>query len=292
MKRFNRCLLMLMLVPLSWVTPCQAHPDLLNQIEHQSTLIEANPDDVNALLKRGDLYRRHREFERSAADFRRAREIAPPHGLLNWYEGLLAFDTFDFERANRLLSQYLQTKPLQAAAWYWRGKARVGMAQYSAAADDFSRAIETNARPSPILYRAKVLALLASGWNQTDRAVATVTEGLSHFPREINLLGLAVDLALVASDTDSAVRHFLRLDTRLLELPQWQFRQGTWHCIAGNTEKAREAFETLLSPGGEGLTSRTGTWSAPRGLDEQLQANPEPARCVSVMREYLLAQQP
>ena len=292
MKRFNRCLLVLMLVPLSWASPCHAHPDLVNQIEHQSDLIETNPDDISALLKRGELYRRHQEFERSAADFRRARKIAPSHSLLNWYEGLLAFDTFDFQRANRLLSQYLQANPQHAAAWYWRGKARVGMAQYAAAAEDFSRAIETNARPSPILYRAKVLALLASGWDQTDRAVETVAEGLGHFPREINLLGLAVDLALVASDTDSAVSHFSRLDTRLLELPQWQFRQATWHCVAGNTEKAREAFETLLSPDGEGLTSRTGTWSAPRGLDEQLQANPEPARCLAVMREYLLAQQP
>lgn len=282
--------LMLLTLIVTWLSSAHAHPDLLNQIDRQTSLIKANPNDVDALLKRGDLYRRHQEYELSAADFRSAREIAPTHHLLNWYEGLLALDTFDYDKANRLFTQYLEDNGEHAAGWYWRGQARAGMAQFGAAADDFARAIETNARPSPVLYRARALALVAAGPQQAELASVTITQGLEHFPREVNLLGLAVDLSLLASDTVSAVRYISRLDSKLRELPQWQFRQASWHCIAGNRDQAREAFKSLLSSDSQGRLSRSGTWIAPLGLDEQLQANPEPARCVEVMREYLLSQ--
>ena len=54
-----------------------AHPDLVLQIEALDIQLESNPTDSESLIKRGDLYRRHEDYNAAATDFAAARKINP-----------------------------------------------------------------------------------------------------------------------------------------------------------------------------------------------------------------------
>lgn len=75
----------LLLVPVWPVV--HAHPDLLLQIEGLTEQLERQADNVELLLKRGDLLRRHESRDLARADFKRVREIQPDNITIDWFEG-------------------------------------------------------------------------------------------------------------------------------------------------------------------------------------------------------------
>ncbi|NNE05092.1 MAG: tetratricopeptide repeat protein, partial [Xanthomonadales bacterium] len=89
-----RCALLLVSMA-GWTATVLAHPDLIAQIQQADRQLEENPANVDVLLKRGELYRRHGDFEAAASDLVEARDLRPSHPLLNFYEGRLALDTHD-----------------------------------------------------------------------------------------------------------------------------------------------------------------------------------------------------
>jgi tetratricopeptide (TPR) repeat protein len=205
-----------------WTAGLQAHPDLASQIEAEDAQLHAEPDDVAALLKRGDLNRRQQDFAAAAADFAAARSIDPDNAQLDFLQGRLALDTGDTVSAEKLLKEFLVSQPQHPGAWRLLGEAHLALGNSTAAAECFGLAIRLSDTPSPALYRQRVLALKAA--NDFHRSLVAVDEGLARFGPEINLLGLGADIALAAGQADRSRGYLDQVPAGLERLPQWQVR--------------------------------------------------------------------
>lgn len=216
-----------------------AHSDLELQIEAVNRQLASEGESAQLLLKRGDLYRRHLEFELAQQDFESARAIAPDEPLVDFFEGRLAQQTGSSERALELLDRYLNQRPDHAAAWVLHGKATLSDGRPAESAEDFGRAIALARKPSPELYRLQVLALVAS--NEIPAALEAVDAGLEEMPGEVNLIGLGADISVMAGDGDRAAEYLRILPTELQRVQRWNQLATRVACVSQEAGEDREA---------------------------------------------------
>lgn len=211
--------------------PAVAHSDIELQIEALTRQLELEPDNAELLLKRGDLYRRHVDYEEAALDFAAARRADPDVPLADFHEGRLALETGAFSEALTLLGRHLEAQPEHAAAWVLHGRAELRAGAFGRAAADFSRAVDLSEKPSPELFRLQILALVADG--ARDRALAAVDAALEQSPGEVNLIGLGTDISLAEGDGAAAERYLRHLPPALLRIDTWARRADQAACLAG-----------------------------------------------------------
>jgi hypothetical protein len=269
-----------------------AHPDLDLQIEETSRQISLASSNTDLYLRRGDLYRRHQDWLNSARDFKRVRELEPDQAQIDWYEGRLEVDAGHWAEGDRLLSRYLESNEDFSSAYHTRAWARWQLSRPEAAAHDYALAISNSERPAPALYRSLVITQFASGGDLLTRSTITVDAGLERFPGEVSLLGLGVDLALADANADRAEGYMDTLSPGLSKLPQWTFRQAILYCLRGNMELAVAGFASLIPATGGQISQRSGSWTIPLELIEQLAVRADPQSCREAVLTLLRAQQP
>lgn len=221
------------------VTQGRAHPDLLAQIEILGERLSADPENVQLLLQRGDLHRRHQDYEAAARDMAAARRAAPEDPLLDLYEGRLRLETGDAEKAALLLEGYLSREPEHALAWRLHGEALATAGRFQPAAASFGRAIRFSAHPGPELFQWQVMTLLAAR-GPSSEAFAVIDAGLKRFAQEVTLLGLGIDLALSEGATGQAEAYFALVPEGLVKLPGWQTRLEALKCVQGSAANSRQ----------------------------------------------------
>lgn len=212
------------LILLFWISGLAAHPELRSQIDELSQAIAVLPIEADSLIQRGDLYRRHGDYEAAAQDFSTARTLQPQHHLIDFYEARLALEQANPEMAERLLSQFLTVHPNHAAGLTLRGKARAAQARFREAADDYAAAIAMTPTPSPAQYLNLARLLKQAGSDHLPDAWAALDEGLDRFPTDVALLGIATDLALKVGEQDRAASYLKAVPRAVRALPQWQAR--------------------------------------------------------------------
>jgi len=210
---------------------CWGHPDLLVQIDALTAQLGETPDNVALLLKRGDLYRRHQDYEAAATDFDQVAALDPGDPSLDFYRARLEQDTGNPQAADQLFSRYLQLRPGHAKAWKLRGEAGLALGDPLRAAGYFEKAIILTPNPSPELFRLQAMALMAAGEPQWPAAMDSVDLGLERVTVEVTLLGLGTDLSLAQGQTDRADELMRELPGKLLELPQWAERVERLNCF-------------------------------------------------------------
>jgi tetratricopeptide (TPR) repeat protein len=267
-------------------------PDLELQIEEISAQISLVPSNADLYLRRGDLYRRHQDWLNSARDFKKVRELEPDQAQIDWYEGRLEVDAGRWAECDRLLSRYLEGNENFSSAYHTRGWARWQLNRPEAAAHDYALAISNSERPAPALYRSLIITQFASGGDFLAQSAITVDAGLQRFPGEVSLLGLGVDLALADANADRAEGYMDTLSPGLSKLPQWTFRQAVLYCLRGNMEADVTGFESLIPDTGGQASQRSGSWTIPLDLIEQLALGANPQSCREAVLTLLRAQQP
>lgn len=231
-------LLLLALVP-----SANAHTDLELQIETLSQQIEVKPTDVDLRLKRGDLYRRHLDFERAAEDFSAARRIEPANPQVNFYQGRLALETGNAVEAQAYLSRYLEHDPDHAAAWVMLGRAELSVNTAARAANSFANAIQSSTTPSPELYRLLALALVAD--QRADEGLEALERALMHWPGQVNLLGLACDIALAENLPERAENYLQELPEQLLTIDRWRECVERAACLSNTDTDQTDRIDCL-----------------------------------------------
>jgi tetratricopeptide (TPR) repeat protein len=228
-----------------------AHPDLLLQIEELTEQLERQADNIDLLLKRGDLQRRHQSWDLARADFKRVREIQPDNKIIDWLEGRLDVESGRPDEGVQYLDRFLYTNPGHALALQNRAQGYLLLKRPLLAAQDFAAVIQASDRPAPSLFSANALALVEAGDDHHSTAMLVVHSGLMQFPAEVRLTGIGVDLSLARSDTDTASKLIEQLPAPVLKLPQWQTRQALLECQVGNEARATFWFNIALgdSPG-------------------------------------------
>lgn len=223
-----------------------AHPDLQLQIDQLSAQLEHEPENVDLLLKRGDLQRRHEHWDLARVDFKRIREIQPDNDSIDWFEGRMEVQSGNPIEGVRYLDRFLLNTPGHVIALQNRAGGYLSLNQPLLAAKDFETVIRESDKPAPSIYASGALAYIAAGAQYYTAAMDTVQKGLSLFPNEITLTSIATDLSLAWSDVDTAETFISSLPAAVLSLPQWQTRIALLDCLAGSKAKAKQWFASSL----------------------------------------------
>ncbi len=232
----------LLLVPVC--SAAHAHPDLLLQIEGLTEQLERQPDNVELLLKRGDLQRRHQSGDLARADFKRVREIQADNKTIDWFEGRLEIETGRPEEGVQYLNRFLRNNPGHPIALQNRARGYLLLQRPLLAAQDFDAVIHASERPAPSLFSANALALVEAGADHFSTAMLVVQKGLVQFPAEIRLTAIGVDISLAQADTDTASKLISQLPAPIQRLPQWQTRRALLDCQVGHGAKAALWFSS------------------------------------------------
>ena len=212
-------LLVIAPVPRAW-----PHADLELQIEELSSQLERQPDNIEWLLKRGDLQRRHESYQFARNDFRRVRSIQPDNETVDWFEGRLEVESGQPEIGITYLDRFLLVNPDHGIALQNRARAHLLLNQPLLAAQDYQRVILVSDKPAPSLYSDGARALVEAGSEYFPQAMGLVKQGLMRFPGEVTLTGLGTDISLAMSDVETAQALIDTLPAAILRLPQWQAR--------------------------------------------------------------------
>jgi tetratricopeptide (TPR) repeat protein len=253
-----------------------AHTDLQLQIFELSNQLAQDPENVQLLLRRGDLQRRHENWDLARADFKRVRELQPGNETVDWFEGRLEVQAGQPVAGVRYLERFLNANPNHLIALQNRAQGYLMLNQPLLAANDFQSVILASERPTPSLYRANTLALIRAGDEHYSAAMKVVLQGLSNFPAEVTLTAMATDLSLAQSDTVTAKQLMSRLPAPIHNLPQWQTRNALLECQSGYPTMAAfwfsSAVEKFNEPG-KPPSLLSGEWLA------RLAAKPDPENC-------------
>lgn len=257
MKALRNGLLVLLLL---LAAPVYSHTDLDLQIEEISRQLERQTDNVDLLLRRGDLQRRHENRALALEDFNRVRDIQPDNSLVDWFEGRLQIETGQPQEGVRLLDRFLLANPDHSIALQNRAQGYLLLEQPLLAAQDFKTVIRVSAKPTPSLYNSAASALVQAGADHYSEAMDVVQEGLGQFPTEITLMGMGTDISLARQDTETAARLINQLPMPLQKLSQWQLRWALLNCQSGQQALASNWFtsaskiEKIAGPNVNGLS--------------------------------------
>ena len=207
-----------------------AHTDLRLQIDELTTQLELKPDNPELLLRRGDLQRRHENWDLARADFRRVREAQPDNLTVDWFEGRMEVEAGRPLEGVEFLDRFLLTSPHQVIALQNRAQGYLQLKRPLLAARDLQTVIRVSDNPAPSLFSASALAYVAAGSDFFPDAMAVTNQGLSIFPGEIVLTGIATDLSLAQADTETASKLIGQLPVSIQNLPQWQTRIALLDC--------------------------------------------------------------
>ncbi len=252
--KWHLSLAAVLIILLALPPPGFAHQELLSQIESLDAQLLERPGDPVLLLKRGDLYRRHGDYDAAQQDFAAAGQATPPPPDLDFFAGRLQLEAGRPDAALMSFNRYLAAHPGHVKSLTLRAEVFMALDQPVKAATDLGQAIGRSQNPSPGLFRQQALAFVSAGAGRWPDARTVIEDGLSRFPAEVSLLGLGTDLALALDDAESARQYISNLPAAVREFPQWRERLDLALSLSGAEPAERQA---LLRRAGQLLERQT-----------------------------------
>lgn len=230
-------------------SPVRAHLDLDLQIAELTQRIEADPDNSELYLKRGELHRYHREWKAAEKDYRRARKLQPDLDVVDYFIGNLKLEAGRPKTAKKLLDRFLEKHPDHAKARVSRARTMIELDQPLAAAEDYTRAIGAyeDRSPDPAFYIERARALAGAGDEYVDSALRGLDEGLARLGRPVTLQLYAIELEVERGAYDAALTRLEQIAAQADRKETWLVRRGEILERAGRSEEARLAYSAALT---------------------------------------------
>jgi predicted Zn-dependent protease len=227
----------------------QAHRGIDEQIQTITSEIVKDPQDATLYLRRGELHRIHREWDKAEADYLKARELDSDLAAVEYCLGRMKLQAGRPAEAKPALERYLAQRPDDPKGWVAQGRALAKLGEQLAAAEAFTRALAhsdpVNQRPEYFLERAQ--ALEAAGTTHYDEALRGLDEGLEQLGQPVVLQSLAIELEIELGRYDKALARLESLAARSPRKESWLVRKAEILESAGRTELAREAYSQSLN---------------------------------------------
>jgi len=163
---------------LAWAS-YQSDGDFAQALIYIQRALELDPNDVDLLLRAGDLYRLDEQYDEAFQWAVQARDIAPDNVWTVVAQGRIEFDRGDYATAVRAFSDAVTLAPDTARAYFWLGRAYQADSQWTAAVEAYKTAFELE----PQL--AEFGLWLGDAYRQTgmlDEAIATYQQVLVYHP--------------------------------------------------------------------------------------------------------------
>ncbi len=222
-----------------------AHEGLHEQIVEVTRQIDQNPKNPELYIKRGELYRVHREWKAALADYDRAKRLEPELAVVDLCEGRLHLDAGSPELATAPLDRFLAANPDHAEALLTRARALVKLGKLLEAIRDFSNALKNDVRPE--LYLERSQAMLAAGPDHANEALAGLDEGIRKLGPVVTLELAAIDLELSRQRYDLALQRLEEVAFQSERKETWLARRGEILEKAGRSEEARKAYTDAMT---------------------------------------------
>jgi predicted Zn-dependent protease len=223
-----------------------AHGDLHVQIEAVSRQIEKDPGNAGLYLKRGELFRVHRELDSALADYARAEDRDPALSLVDLCRGRAYLEGERPREARPFLDRYLKTRHDDPEGLLVRARtlARLGLIKDSET--DFARLIALSAGARPEVYVERAQALSGGGKEDLERALGGLDEGISRLGPlvTLELCGIALDLKLARFD--EALERVERVARQSSRKETWLVKKAEILKAAGRGAEARNACDAAL----------------------------------------------
>jgi tetratricopeptide (TPR) repeat protein len=223
-----------------------AHPGIDEQIARLDEEIAATPGDAKLYLRRGELHRIHRDWEKAEADYRAALERDEGLRIAEFCLGRLKIEAGDPAAGRAILDRYLSARPNDAEARVFRARALAALGDPLAAAEDFSTAIRADETPRPEYFLERARALAAAGPDHVAQALEGLDEGLRLLGEPVTLQLFAIDLELERRNYDAALRRLERIASQSVRQEPWLVRKASILEAAGRLEEARSAYRQTL----------------------------------------------
>ncbi len=210
-----------------------------------SARLRREPRNASLYLKRGELYRLHRDWRRAAADYERAARLDPRLAAVDFARGRMLFEAGQNRAAKSALDRFLRAEADHAEALTTRARVLVRLGQRAEAAQDFTRALAL--APEPELFVERAAAIAAAGAPHTREALEGLDEGIARYGPLVTLQLPAIELELREGRYDAALA---RLETVAAQSPRqesWLARRGDILLRAGRAEEARTAYAAALA---------------------------------------------
>lgn len=246
-----------------------AHPEIEDALNRLNAQIASSPNDADLYVQRGELYAKHEEWIMAEANYLRAAELAPQHPRLSYVLGALELATARPAEARVHLDAALQREPANPEALVLRARAKVALADRTAALADFNAALTHIASPPPELYleRAKLLSPAA--------AVQSLDEGVARLGPVVTLHLAAIALEEQMGRIDEAVSRLNRLAADSERKDPWLKRRGDLLLRSGRNAEARASYVSALA--------------AINALPEWLRASPDTKKLTAELTRLVAA---
>ncbi len=237
---------LILLLGLAESLPVAAHGDLHDQIDGVTRQISQHPADAMLYLKRGELYRTHRDWEAALNDYARVDRLDPNFTAIEFFRGRMLLEANRPNPARKSLDHFLANEPEHAEALIARGRVLAKLGEGEAAANDFTRALARLSAPKPEYYLERAEALAAGPSGRGAEALRGLDEGMKRLGPVLTLQLRAIDLELARTNYAAALS---RLDPVIAQSPRKESglaRKGEILQQAGRAEEARESFTAAL----------------------------------------------
>jgi tetratricopeptide (TPR) repeat protein len=224
-----------------------AHEGLHEQIAKVTAQIKLYPNDASLYLKRGELYRLHRDWQRAIADYRQVKRLAPELEVVEFAFGLLFFEAGQFQQANGWLNRYLLHTPQNVEALVLRAKVLARLGKHRAAANDYAKVIKHSSKLKPDYFIERARQLINAGRSNRPAAIAVIDEGIEKLGPIVTLELFAIDIEVVSHQYAAALERLERLAVQSPRKETWLVRRGEILLQAGRIAEAHKAFEQALA---------------------------------------------
>ncbi|EEF62257.1 tetratricopeptide repeat protein [Pedosphaera parvula] len=222
-----------------------AHGDLHGRIAALTIQINAETNNPQLYLERGELHRLHEEWEGALADFNRAAALDPTSKLAELGRGRALLGAGNPKEALLALEIFLKAFPhhIEARLTYARALSRLN--RPAEAAENFSQVIQLTPDPMPDYYleRARMLVLA----NRLDEALNGLDEGIKRTKAVASLQLPAIDLEIQQKHFDEALSRLDQLSALAPRKEAWAARRGEILELADRTTEARAAYMSGLA---------------------------------------------
>ncbi len=250
-------------------TEAFAHGPLHEQIQRLTKEISQFPDSADLYLQRGELHRRHQDWNAALADYDSAEILLPRLTVVDLCRGKMFLDAQLPENAKEATERFLLKLPNDAEGLLTRGRALVLLGLHSPAANDFTRAIENLEMPQPEVYFERSQALAAAG--RLIEALHGIDEGIKRLGEIVTLQVYAIDLEIKLKCYDAAIARVEKVASQSARKEKWLARRGEILQMAGRNDEAREVFQAALREI-ESLSARHRNTKAVIDLEKRIRA--------------------
>jgi tetratricopeptide (TPR) repeat protein len=232
------------LLQLALVAQAIAHEGLHAQIAAVTAQIRSEPGNASLYLKRGELYRLHREWNLALTDYNKAEKLNSGLAEVNFGRGRTYFEAGKPQQARVWLDRLLAVRQDHVEGLVTRARVLLRLRKYNAAATDYSNVLAQVGKPKPEYYLERAEALVAGG--RSNEALNGVDEGIRKLGPIVTLQLFAIDLELARKNYDAALTRVEQIATQSVRKESWLARRGEILLQAGRTDEAREAFKSAI----------------------------------------------